>query len=250
MTYSQNFGFGSGVLFGTPSTSGATPIRFGILQDVSVDFAFSTKQLFGSYQFPVAIGRGTAKVTGKAKFARIDSEALATLFFNLTPGVNNQIITVDAEAGAVPGTGPYTVTVNHSAAFESDLGVNYATTGQPLVKVASSPASGQYSVSAGVYTFASGDAAASMLISYTYTATTGSSTTITNPVLGTATPFQVDFYQRDPNSTQQWGLRLYSCLSMKLNLATKLEDFTIPEFDFEAYANAANQIGVVNLPVS
>ena len=249
MAYSQNFGFGSGVLFGTPSSPAlATPIRFGVLQDVSIDFSFSTKQLFGSYQFPVAIGRGTAKVTGKAKFARIDSNALSTLFFNLTPGANNQIIIQDAEAAAVPGSGPYTCTVNHSAAFEADRGVNYATTGQPLVLVASSPATGQYSYSAGVYTFAAGDASAAMLISYSWTDTKGSSTLITNPVLGTATPFQIDFYQRDPNSTQQWGLRLYACLSSKLNLATKLEDFVIPEFDFEAYANASNQIGTLNLP--
>src|ERR1017187_6861835 len=131
MAFNSNYGFGSGVLFGTPSTAAATPVRFGILQDVSIDFAFSTKQLFGTYQFPVAIGRGTAKVTGKAKFARIDSEVLNTLFFNQTQGSTKQIIYVDAEAGAVPATSTYTVTVVNSATFESDQGVNYATTGQP-----------------------------------------------------------------------------------------------------------------------
>ena len=240
------------MLFGTPSTANATPVRFGIIQDVSLDVSFTTKQLFGGYQFPVAIGRGTAKITGKAKFARIDAEVLNTLFFNLTTGSTKQIITVDAEPGstAIPTT-PYQLTVSNSATFEADLGVNYATTGQPMTKVASSPAAGQYSVSAGVYTFASADTGATVLISYTYThATLGSSTTITNPVLGTATPFQIDFYQKDPNNTQQWGLRLYSCVSSKLTLATKMEDFTIPEFDFEAYANGANNIGVLNLPVS
>ena len=249
MTYSQNFGFGSGVMFGTPSTANATPVRLGILQEVAVDFAFTTKQLFGQYQFPVAIGRGTAKITGKAKFARIDAEALNSLFFNLTPGSNNQVIIVDSEAHTVPST-PYQIVTTQTGSPYTDLGVNYATTGQPFAKVASPIAVGQYSFSGNTYTFYSGDTAASVLISYSYTSAAGSSTTITNPILGTSTPFQVDFYQADPNSTQQWGLRLFSCLSSKLTLATKLEDFTIPEFDFEAYANAANQIGLVNLPVS
>ena len=250
MTYSQNFGFGSGVMFGTPSSPAtATPVRLGILQEVSVDFSFTTKQLFGQYQFPVAIGRGTAKITGKAKFARIDSEALNSLFFNLTPSTG-QVVIADSEAQTV-STGAATVN-NHTLTPLTDLGVNYATTGQPLTKVASGPVQGQYSVnlSTGVYTFNASDNGAAVLISYSYTQTTGTQTTITNPILGTSTPFQVDFYQADPNSSQQWGLRLFSCLSSKLTLATKLEDFTIPEFDFEAYANSANQIGLVNLPVS
>jgi hypothetical protein len=254
MTYQQNFGFGSGVMFGTPlSGTNLTPVRLGILQDVSVDFAFTTKQLFGQYQFPVAIGRGTAKVTGKAKFARIDAGALASLYFN-TATTAGQILIADAEAHAIPGT-PYQVTVTLAADTPlTDLGVNYATTGQPLTKVSSGPTVGQYSVniSTGVYTFAAADTAANVLINYSYTlsGSGGTTTTITNPVLGSSTPFQVDFYQLSPNSTQQWGLRLFSCMSSKLTLSTKLEDFTIPEFDFEAFANGSNQIGTINLPTN
>jgi hypothetical protein len=248
--YTQNIGFGSGVMFGTPSSpANATPVRLGVMQEGSIDFTFSTKELFGQKTFPVAIGRGTSKVAGKAKFARIDAGALHKLFFGMD-ATTGQIITADAEAGAVPGSGAAIVTVNHSAAFEKDLGVNYATTGQPMAKVASSPAAGQYSVSAGVYTFSTSDYGAAVLISYAWTDTVGTKMVITNPQLGTAIPFQVDFYQSNPNSTQQWGVRLYSCVSAKLSLATKLEDFTIPDFEFQAFANAADQIGVINLPVS
>jgi len=250
MAFTNNIGFGSGVMFGTPNTANATPVRLGIMQDASVDFTFTTKELMGSYQFPIAVGRGTAKITGKAKFARIDAGAMNKLFFGMN-STTGQIITQDAEAGAVPGSGAATITVNHGAAFEKDLGVNYATTGQPLAKVASSPAAGQYSVgNGGVYTFSTSDYGAAVLLSYTWTDTGGTQMTITNPVLGTATPFQIDFYQANPNSTQQWGLRLYSCISAKLSLATKLEDFTIPDFEFQAYANGANQIGILNLPTS
>jgi len=55
--------------------------------------------------------------------------------------------------------------------------------------VASSPATGQYSVNTatGIYTFASGDTGASVLISYTFTAaTTGTQLNITNQLMGFA----------------------------------------------------------------
>ena len=73
------FVFGSGVLIGTPQ--GGTPINFGLAQEVSLNIATSTKALYGQYNFPVAIGSGTRKMTGKAKLARISGQALGALFF-------------------------------------------------------------------------------------------------------------------------------------------------------------------------
>lgn len=83
-----------------------------------------------------------------------------------------------AETHSVPGTGPYTVTVSHAAAFLSDGGVTIA--GAALLKVPSSPATGQYSEAAGVYTFNSAQASASAVITYTYQATP-SNVSITRP---------------------------------------------------------------------
>ena len=71
-----------------------------------------------------------------------------------------------SETLSVPATGPYTVTVAHAAAFIEDQGVKIS--GTPLVKVASSPATGQYSVATGVYTFNSAQHGASAVITYRY----------------------------------------------------------------------------------
>ena len=71
------FVFGSGVLIGTPS--GGTPINFGLAQEVSLNIAATTKALYGQNNFPVAIGQGTRKMTGKAKLARISGQALGNL---------------------------------------------------------------------------------------------------------------------------------------------------------------------------
>jgi hypothetical protein len=73
------------------------------------------------------------------------------------------------EPQTVPASGSYTVTVNApSGAWGADGGVSYAAGGAAFVAVASGPAQGQYSVSAGVYVFSSADANANVLVSYSY----------------------------------------------------------------------------------
>lgn len=69
----------------------------------------------------------------------------------------------------IPATAPFTVTpALNGGSFISDGGVTYSNL-TPLTKVQSSPAVGQYSISAaGVYTFNSGDAGKGILISYTF----------------------------------------------------------------------------------
>ncbi len=250
MSNTTSVAFGSGVLIATPSGANATPVQFGALQDVSLDISFSSKQLFGQYQFPIALARGEGKITGKAKFANIDGPLFNACFFGQTL-VSGQKLWAYNEAGAVPSSSPYTYSAANAATFDADLGVVYAASGLALTKVASAPAVGQYSVSAGVYTFSSGDAGKAILVSYSYLqAGAGSRSVIANKAMGTAPTFQVDFYQTNPNvAGAQWSLRLYNCVSTKLSVASKAQDFIIPELDFEAIANAANSIGEINTAI-
>jgi hypothetical protein len=243
----SSIAFGSGVLIGTTASG---PIQFGSLQDVSIDFSFSTKQLMGQFQFPVAVARGAGKISGKAKFASIDGPVLNQIFFGASAGAGQKLWSYN-EAANVGAASPYTVSVANAAAFDQNLGVVYASSGLQLTQVASSPAIGQYSVASGVYAFNAADAGKALLVSYSYTQSTGGSkAVIANRQMGIAPSFQIDFYQSNPNVTgAQWSLRLYNCISSKLNLASKLEAFTIPEMDFEAFANAANNIGELNTAI-
>lgn len=76
---------------------------------------------------------------------------------------------VQGEAASIPGSTAYEVTpLAPWGPWQSDQGVTYAN-GTPLVPVPSSPSAGQYSVAAGVYTFAAADAGKAVLISYGYT---------------------------------------------------------------------------------
>ena len=235
------FAFGSGVLLGTRTdVANATPVNFGLVQEVQLDLQFTAKELYGQYQFPVAIARGQGKATGKAKTAQISGLAFNNLFFggSLASG---QLTTSFGEAGTVPGSSAYTVTVANSAAWQDDYGVVYAVNGLPLTKAASAPAAGQYSVAAGVYTFNSADANKAVLISYTYTITgTGQALTLANPLMGTTPTFQAQLYTSFQG--KPCNVKLFNCVSTKLAFATKLEDFVIPELDFDIFANAAGNV--------
>jgi len=68
------------------------------------------------------------------------------------------------ETHSVP-VSPYQVTVSQSAAFSCDQSVKYAS-GTALTRVSGNPAAGQYSVAAGVYTFAAADSGQSLTFAY------------------------------------------------------------------------------------
>ncbi|HWK45128.1 MAG TPA: hypothetical protein VNT30_10420 [Stellaceae bacterium] len=238
--------FGSGQLFGTRTDiANASPTRFGALQDISIDFSKDLKELYGQNQVAIALAAGKLKISGKAKFAQVNGKLLNDLFFGQT-STAGQTATASAEAGAIPAT-PFTVTAANATNFVADLGVYYAATGLPLTRLASgTPITGQYTVAAGIYTFAAADTGLGVLLNYAYTvAGTGTTLTLTNQLMGVTPLFSVNFTQTFQG--KQVNLKLNACASQKLTFATKIDDFVIPEFDFLAQADAAGNIGLLSL---
>lgn len=227
--------FGSGILYATPSGANPTPVQFGALQDISIDLSRTTKSLYGQYQQPLAIGAGELKATGKAKMGYINGAVYASLFYGVTPSTGT-VLLVSNEAGTIPASTPWTVTVANAATWTTDLGVTYAGQTAPLTRVASAPTTGQYSVAAGVYTFSTADANKKVAISYEYTsASTGSTISVGRILQGVQPIITIDLY-RGFNNT---GIRerYWNCVCSKLSTPTKLADFGINEFDFEASAD-------------
>jgi carbon monoxide dehydrogenase subunit G len=251
----MQLGFGAGILTGIAtsdatgaSVANATPVQFGTLQDISTDLSFEEKLLYGAYQFPIAVGRGKGKFSFKAKQASLSGLILSDLFFGL-PAVAGIKNTVQNFAASVPGATTYTITVAppSSGTFVKDLGVLSGTTGVPFKKVASAPATGQYSVSAlGVYTFAAADANAAVLISYEYSAVSTAgpkSIAITNQLMGYAPEFQAVLNMSFQGKAVT--LSLNRCTSSKFSLPFKNDDFVVPEFEFSAMADGAGNIGYI-----
>lgn len=243
------FTFGAGVMFGTPlqdatgaAISNPSPIEFAVLQDVTVDESYELKELYGAYQFPVAVGRGKGKMNMKAKAANINAQLANTFLYGLTLTAGYEAIIADRTGTAVP-TSPYAITPT-TATVAAELGVTSAVNGVPYTRVASSPTAGQYSYAAGTWTFSSLDQAKTVFISYAYNKPAGSASgkylPIQNLLMGVAPVFQVDLQQQYLGKT--WYLRFPQCISTKFSRTYKNDDFTIPEFDIDSFADAAGNI--------
>lgn len=170
------------------------------------------------------------------------------------------------ESHAIPTT-PFQVTVTEAATFLADRGVTDA--GVPLVRVASSPATGEYAVdevtgiytfaaadvadtvlisyatavvtaghyavneSEGVYEFAAADVAAEMLFSYTYSSAAGRTLAVKNHIQGFGPVFEL--YLSQPYQGTN-GMKLYRVRASKMSGPMKRDGYMIPDFEFEAFA--------------
>jgi hypothetical protein len=104
-----------------------------------------------------------------------DMQQISLRSYQFTKGVQNVILNYSAgyqttkEPHTIPGT-PFQVAAGQPyGAWATDQGVTYGASGIALVAVPATPAAGQYSVAAGLYTFAAADSGASVLISYGFT---------------------------------------------------------------------------------
>lgn len=247
--------FGTGQLIAVPTSladgtaiATPTPVRLGTIQDVSVDLSVEMKTLYGSKRYPIAAGQGKGKIAIKAKYAEINGAILGSLFYgkSATAGIKGGVFD---NVQSIPASGPYTITVAppNSGTFLNDLGVIFGATGVQLTRVASAPTAGQYSVSAGVYTFAAADAGKTVALSYEYsaTSTTGQIFTITNDVMGYTPSFSL-LLQNQFNG-QNLVMKLNRSVSNKLNIPLKNDEFALYDFEAEAFADAAGELGYICL---
>lgn len=243
------YGFGAGTMYVTPlqdSTGAAianpTPMKLMDLQEGTFDFGAEAKKLYGQNSFPVAVGIGTRNLGVKIKQARVLAKAWNALFFGQTLSAGIVGIYTDTVGAAIPGT-PYAITPTppNSGTWTADLGVLNAS-GVPMTRVASAPSTGQYSVAAGVYTFAAADTTLTVYINYKYTAasTTASKQTVANQPMGYAPLFACDMHVIYQGKQTYFGLP--ACMASKMAVAFKNDDFSIPEFEFEGMDNGSGSV--------
>ena len=241
--------FGAGVMWGTPLTdsTGAaivnpTPVIFGTMQDVSVDISADLKLLHGSNQYPVAAGRGKGKISGKCSVAQVRGLMFNSLFFGQTVTKGILSINYDTTGAAIPAT-PYTITPTppSSGTFLNDEGV-IDWNGQVMTRVTGTPTTGQYSLTTGAYLFAAADTGKTVFISYSYTAvsTSANKSTVTNQPMGYAPSFRCDIYT--PFQGKSLVFSLPNCIGSKFGFATKLDDFAMMNFEFEAFADPTGNV--------
>lgn len=241
------YAFGSGTLIAKRTDiTGTPPCLFGTLDTVEIDFDRKIETLLGQYNMAVAAGGGEFKITGKAKYARLQATQFNNLFLGQTLAANSMLEMTTGETDTVASGA---VTVANSGSFVEDYGVFYAASGAQLSPVASSPTQGQYSVASGVYSFNTADNGAAVLIYYSYTITSGNKISLANQLTGPLPMFEIalketfNYY----GTAKDLVVKLNACVSPKLSLPFSNQKFTVAEFDFQAIADASNNIGTISL---
>lgn len=234
--------FGAGRFFGINNVANPTPMRAVTPQDMSIDFKRATKSLFGENQLAADVAAGEMTVTGKVTMGGLNARLFSDLLFG-DAGVTGSILEADNEAGTVPGTSTYIVTVTNSATWTTDLGVYNLTTGKRMTRVATSPATNQYSVAAGVYTFASANASANVQISYLWTsASAGEQLTLSNQLQGPTGAFTAVMAFLYGNLNQDI-LTMNNVIASDSGIAAKGGDYAKPTFGFECATDTNDNLG-------
>lgn len=240
------YGFGSGVLTGQRTDNASlVPIRFGALQDVSIEFNGDIKELFATQQFPIDTARGKIKIAGKAKVAEIRGRMYNDLFFGQTLTTGQVKYAYQESTTLGTGAASYTVLFATSTPLQ-DQGVFYIANGTQLIPVTSGPSSGQYTwvASTGIYSFSTFDAVQPIYVNYTYKVSTGFSIGLTNPLMGTTPQFKTTLFQQYEGN--QIVLVLNACITSRLTIPTRIDDYIIADMDFSAFADAGGNIGSWN----
>lgn len=239
---SQQIVFNTGVLTLVPPGSNPTPIQVGTLKDISLDISYSVVELRGMNMFADDIALKDGKITGKAKSGRLYGAILQAIMQGMTSAAGQRAVIYD-ERGTVPTT-PYQITVAQGATFAEDLGVVDINTGLPLTRVASAPATGQYSVNAsGQYTFAAADTTHVMSFRYAYTiAATGSTFSLLNTVMGgsTAVKYALHLYNNYQGAAS--GFKLPAVIFPKLGLGWKAGEYLELDIDFQAFPDSTGKV--------
>lgn len=244
------FAFGSGTLVGKRTdVTGTPPALLGTLQDVTLDFDRKIELLLGQYNMAVAAGGGEFKIAGKAKFARLQATQINNLFLGQTLTANSMVEMTIGETDTVTSAA---VSVANGATYLEDFGVFYASTGAQLVPVAASPTQGQYIAptgSPGTYTFNAGDNGAAVVIYYSYSVASGNKIALANQLMGPVPLFEVSLKETFNyfGVNKDIVVKLNACVAPKLSLPFSNQKFTVAEFDFQAIADASNNIGSISL---
>lgn len=257
--------FGPGILIvSRTDITIPSPVNIGFAQELSLELNGTLKELFGQNQFPLAVARGTIKATGKIKAAVLSGLAWNAVFFGYGSG-SGGLSTSNQIAWTVGSTFNLSTAANQqqvgsSATFDADLGVTYASTasvgapGIPFQRVSTgTETQGKYSIvtgSPGLYQFSAADTTSlgtgvtnPIKVTFTSTTTAGQALLYQNQLIGSTPTFQLDYFTNfNQPSSKPFAVRLFSCVAGKHMLASKLEDYILPEMDFSFFANASGNV--------
>ncbi len=232
-----------GALFLIPGGTGPDPRRIGKLKDVKISPSLELAILQGENNFVEDAAIKGSKIDGEIGFTHIDASLYMTALPGAVKSTGAEDVVLD-ESSTIPTT-PFSVTVTGSATFSVDLGVRDVTASIDLECVPSAPATGQYSYTAGgVYTFAAADTGHTVRISYTKTAATGETITISQSMSeANAVFYALKAYNKTNGATEV--LTLNKILISGMEWGWTMQDWAKYGLKFMALPDANGVVGTI-----
>jgi hypothetical protein len=232
---------GSGYLALKDTAGNAYPV--GVLQDCSLEMSSEVKELMGANKMPILTAEVGRKIKLTAKFAQFSS-ALVNIIGGGTTATGARYVSTKAKTAVASA---FTVATTDDGspsgwAFVADLGVTYASNGQPLKYNSGTLAAGQYQNTAAAYTLYSSDATASVYVSYVWSQTAGERTTFSNSAIGLSTYFAVYMTQATTQADGTLRKVLYefpAVLLPTLKLDFKNTDFLTQDLELNVFQDSA-----------
>lgn len=241
--------FGSAQLYLNPNAGNLavnpTPVRPFTTQDVKVGMKGKIESLRGQFQYPDDTATGDKDATFEFGIGRQDFNFLNQIF-NADIVSTGGTSAASSPATAIPAT-PFhiTPTIPSSGTWSGDLGVYNVANNNQFAKVASGPIAGQYSVSAGVYTFASADnvSGISVVIAFEYTTTTGNTYQVNNQTQGWGPQIEVVFAESyQPQAGVYSVVRLYAAKISDVDFDYKRSGYGMVSCKGSYFANSAGKV--------
>lgn len=242
-----NFGAGSAFARRTDTATAVTkPSFLGVLQELTLNVDQTLKELQGQYKLPVDIAPAQMKITGTAKFARVQADTIYNTILGqeVTEATGSGFDMAIAEAHT-PTTTALTVT-NAGASFVEDMGVFYHLTGIQLTPVTGAPGTGSYASGSGTYAIAAGDASVALDVYYTFAVSSLTQLTMANVLMGEGPQFELLFANTYSvqGTPKKFNIKLNQCRASKVNFPFKNVDYTIMDLEFQAFGDSAGNWGV------
>ena len=226
----------SSIVFGT-GVLAIGEIQVGIVESANIDQKGTLKTLQGGSEFAIASAVTGRTLSGKISFRDLDYALIASLQPGATTTTGSLKAAVN-EAGAVT-LSVHTKTVANSATFDSNAGV-IGPDGRTMTKVAATPALGQYTVAAGVYTFNASEVG-TVRISYFYTSASGTTVAVANRLTTVAPTFVLKLFTND-DAGDSFGIKVYAVTIPSLSIALASEDFSKQDLEWSAQQDSSGKI--------
>lgn len=243
--------FGVGRLYATDATG--QRFIYAAMNDISIDLKTELKEYYSESTFAAGVANGHSSIDIQAKHYKLALKPIAT-DLGLGAPVASVSATIIDEASTV-GSSPNTVTLVNAATMIAGSEVVYVTHvttagvpyDVPYTRVASAPVAGaSYTISAGVLTFAAGDAGLAVKVTYDYTNSNGQQITLNNVPQNSGAYYSMTLVKRDKSpidgSTGLFIAKFNAVRAGGVKLNGKDDDWNLAERTFKAFQDPSGVV--------